>query len=598
MTKAMFDKLAGIETAADVTDATNVTAAGAFMKSVDDTDDITEGTTKKFATAAEKTKLSHITVTQAVDLDTLESDTVTNNAKVSNATHTGDATGSTALTLATVNANVGSFGSATQVPTYTVNAKGLITAASNTSIAIAQSQVTGLVTDLSNKQPLDADLTTIAGLTPTTDNFMVATASAWASRTPSQARTQMGLGSLATASSVTASQISDATTAGRSMLTAADAAAQTALLDAFTSGAKGLAPASGGGTSNFLRADGTWAAPGGGSGSPGGANTNIQFNNSGAFGGSADLTWDDTLKLMDVQGGLTVSSLAILDGANSAGFDTSALTTSQTLAIPDASGTIALTSDIPTADVTGPAGATDLAIARYDGATGKLLKDSGVLISDAGEVQLAAGGTSDAPLKFQTGTNLTNPVAGAFEYDGEAFYSTTQADNRGLIPSIYFIRQDADRTLTNSTANQKIFNSVTNGALTLPTGTYLYDGMIRLSSMSATSGNADYDLLGAGTATLGTILHHFFGQDAAINTAGAVGGSYAVVASSPASAVTAATQTSLLLQIRGTFEVTSTGTIIPSLALVTAAAAVVQAGSYMKFMRLGDNSVVSVGQWS
>ena len=40
----------------------------------------------------------------------------------------------------------------------------------------------------------------------------------------------------------------------------------TALLDAFTSAAKGLAPASGGGTTNFLRADGTWAAPGGGGG--------------------------------------------------------------------------------------------------------------------------------------------------------------------------------------------------------------------------------------------------------------------------------------------------------------------------------------------
>lgn len=44
------------------------------MKSVDDTDDITVGSTNKFATAAEKTKLGHITVTQAVDLDTMESD--------------------------------------------------------------------------------------------------------------------------------------------------------------------------------------------------------------------------------------------------------------------------------------------------------------------------------------------------------------------------------------------------------------------------------------------------------------------------------------------------------------------------------------------
>jgi hypothetical protein len=42
----------------------------------------------------------------------------------------------------------------------------------------------------------------------------------------------------------------------------------TAVLDVFTSSLKGLAPSSGGGTTNYLRADGTWAAPpgtGGGS---------------------------------------------------------------------------------------------------------------------------------------------------------------------------------------------------------------------------------------------------------------------------------------------------------------------------------------------
>lgn len=38
----------------------------------------------------------------------------------------------------------------------------------------------------------------------------------------------------------------------------------TALLNVFTSTLKGLAPLSGGGTANFLRADGTWAAAGGG----------------------------------------------------------------------------------------------------------------------------------------------------------------------------------------------------------------------------------------------------------------------------------------------------------------------------------------------
>ena len=62
----------------------------------------------------------------------------------------------------------------------------------------------------------------------------------------------------------------------------------TALLDTFTSGAKGLVPASGGGTTNFLRADGTWAAPGGG-GSPGGSSGEVQYNNGGAFAGAADV---------------------------------------------------------------------------------------------------------------------------------------------------------------------------------------------------------------------------------------------------------------------------------------------------------------------
>ena len=117
---------------------------------------------------------------------------------------TGDATttaGAVATTLATVNANVGSFGSATQVPTFTVNAKGLTTAAANVAISI----------------PMTA--------------------------------------------------ISDSTAAGRAVLGAATATAQTALFDVFTSALKGLAPASGGGTTNFLRADGTWAAPPGGGGS-------------------------------------------------------------------------------------------------------------------------------------------------------------------------------------------------------------------------------------------------------------------------------------------------------------------------------------------
>jgi hypothetical protein len=54
----------------------------------------------------------------------------------------------------------------------------------------------------------------------------------------------------------------------------------------FTNTVNGGVPGSGGGTTKFLRADGTWnVPPGGGGGSPGGTNGQVQYNNSGVFGG-------------------------------------------------------------------------------------------------------------------------------------------------------------------------------------------------------------------------------------------------------------------------------------------------------------------------
>lgn len=87
-----------------------------------------------------------------------------NTAKVTNANHTGDATGSTALTLATVNSNVGSFTNAD----VTVNAKGLITAVSNGTGGGAGSDTTAIHDDTAGEISVITEK-----LTPTTGDWLI-----------------------------------------------------------------------------------------------------------------------------------------------------------------------------------------------------------------------------------------------------------------------------------------------------------------------------------------------------------------------------------------------------------------------------------------
>lgn len=262
-----------------------------------------------------------------------------------------------------------------------------------------------------------------------------------------------------------------------------------------------------------------------------------------------------------------------------------------------------VTSDLDTGGgaggVAGPASAADNAITRFDGATGKLVQNSSVTVSDNGELLLAAGGAADAPLKFQSGTNLTTAEPGAVEFDGTCFYGTGDAGNRGVIPLEHFIILNADYTLTNTAAEQKAFNAPANGTLALEAGLYSFEFLLYLTGMSATSGNLAFDILGAGTATISKALYYSIGIDNSTPTAAAApSGSLSTAAQSVASIVAAATGTGAVASGRGMFRVSAGGSIIPSLTLVTAAAAVVKDMSYFKCRRIGAPAAVSQGDWS
>jgi len=297
---AMLSHL-NVEDWADVTDATNVASAWAFMKATDDTDDITEGATNLFMSTTEQNKLWHITVTQAVDLDQMESDiaalangmvykgnwdasawtfpwawvaqtgrfytvsvggtvdSIVFNiddrlvATVDNASTTTyawnwtklDATdavtsvfgrlwnvvatnwdytasqitnvasgGISAVTVQTAIDELDTEKAPKTSPTFATSINGsyltaseiLITDASKNIVSAPVATYPSLIelsywkwvtsaiqTQLNAKQALNSNLTTIAGLTATTDNFIVSVASAWASRTPSQVRTTLWL---------------------------------------------------------------------------------------------------------------------------------------------------------------------------------------------------------------------------------------------------------------------------------------------------------------------------------------------------------------------------------------------------------------------
>jgi hypothetical protein len=212
-------------------------------------------------------------------------------------------------------------------------------------------------------------------------------------------------------------------------------------------------------------------------------------------------------------------------------------------------------------------------------------------------VTVSAGTNTVAPIKLTSGTNLTTTTAGAIEYDGSSFYSSIAASTRGVMTSEQMVVLNTPYTLTSQTAAQKLFNNTTNGAVTLPVGTYQFECIFSLSSMSTSSGSFGFAMV-AGTAVIGSQ-----GWLVIANKTAPTAGSTALMSYNTAAntaLLAANTTTTAQAFIRGIIKITTAGTVIPSVSLGVAAAAIVGNNSYFKISPITGASAanITVGNWS
>lgn len=185
----------------------------------------------------------------------------------------------------------------------------------------------------------------------------------------------------------------------------------TAQINAFSSGLSGAAPASGGGSTNFLRADGTWATPPG-TVTPGGSSGNVQYNNAGAFGGYTDTQLTTHINAFSS----TLSGAAPASGGGSSNF----LRADGTWAVPPgtSTGTVSTTGTPANGNLTKFTGAATIS-------NGDLAGDattSGTLTVTVGKVNGVTFGASPS-------TNTVPVVTGANTVTYEAVPNAALANS-------------------------------------------------------------------------------------------------------------------------------------------------------------------------
>lgn len=298
----------------------------------------------------------------------------------------------------------------------------------------------------STVQAYDAQLADVAGLTPTDGNFIVGNGTNFITESGATARTSLGLGTISTQaadnvnidggavdgvtlgtnSAVTEAQIDNVNINGNTIIST-DTNGDLNLTpngtgDLVLDGLKW--PQADGSADYVLKTDGagqlSWTAQSGGS--PGGSDTQIQYNSSGSFAGASGLVTDGSNLTLNAQGDLR---FADSDSSNWVAFQAPAtVATNVTWTLPDADGTsgqLLSTNGSGTLSWASSGGTGTVTSVDVSGGTTGLTTSGGPITSSgtitiAGTLAVANGGTGLTTLGSANQVLAVNSGGTALEY--------------------------------------------------------------------------------------------------------------------------------------------------------------------------------------
>ena len=211
-------------------------------------------------------------------------------------------------------------------------------------------------------------------------------------------------------------------------------------------------------------------------------------------------------------------------------------------------------------------------------------------------VNLAAGSSTIAPIKFTSGTNLTSPTAGALEYDGNAYYATVNS-GRGFLPSTQLSIATSDIALSDINTAQNVFGSSSDVITLAANTTYLVNGVYFIQSGTVTHTTA-ISFTYSGTAP--TMSFYSLSLAAAVGTVsraqdmvyyeGITGG---LINSTSSSARN-------VIKFEGVLKTSNGGSLTPQITFSAQPGGtnLTKFGSYIALTPVGNDTVTSIGPWS